>query len=234
MYSFIEEKGQELSFVLIRVSGYIRRFDLRKRVENLAYNLVENISYRNHELSLSTIDAIAGFVTLGKNVYEIEPINAKVLLRELDYLKQEIIRISGSGELSGVEQYFKVQKDLPKMTELHLAIAKAKEQIGKINLPKQERVIDTAIRQSNQAMRESDNNVAIRQEAIISKIAGSPERKLQLKDIIAGFPGVSERTIRYDLKKLHQDGKLQREGKGGPGNFYIVQAGIGAPGLTQS
>jgi hypothetical protein len=45
----------------------------------------------------------------------------------------------------------------------------------------------------------------------------------RIKDLIAAFPGVSERTLRYDLQKLCETGSIERVGTAGPGIYYQLK-----------
>ena len=64
-------------------------------------------------------------------------------------------------------------------------------------------------------------NSTIRQSAIIDIIRQS--KKIGLKDVLAAFPDVSERTLRYDLQKLCIQGVLDRIGNGGPATYYTLK-----------
>ena len=66
-------------------------------------------------------------------------------------------------------------------------------------------------------------NSTIRQSAILEKIRQSGNKQSQLKDIIAAFPDISERTMRYDLQKLCFQGLIERIGNGGPGSYYLAK-----------
>lgn len=50
-----------------------------------------------------------------------------------------------------------------------------------------------------------------------------------MKDLIAEFPSVSERTIRYDLQKLCEEFILERIGNGGPASFYHLREQTSEP-----
>ena len=71
MNELVKEKSQEISFAIIRIAAYVRRFDLRKKLENLAFHLIENVYYDNTDLVLDTLRTIDGFLDLGSNIYEI-------------------------------------------------------------------------------------------------------------------------------------------------------------------
>lgn len=66
-------------------------------------------------------------------------------------------------------------------------------------------------------------NAAIRQSAIVERIRQSGNEGIKLRAIIAEFPGVSERTLRYDFQKLCSQGILERIGPGGPASSYRVR-----------
>jgi len=49
-----------------------------------------------------------------------------------------------------------------------------------------------------------------------------------MKDIQEYLPESSERTIRYDLQDLVEQGVIERIGNGGPATFYRAKAQVGA------
>jgi predicted HTH transcriptional regulator len=68
------------------------------------------------------------------------------------------------------------------------------------------------------AIRQSTNDSAIRQSAIIERIRQSGN--CRLKDIQDILPNISERTIRYDLQTLLEQNLIERIGNAGPSVFY--------------
>src|SRR3989344_4627382 len=104
--SFIAQKAQELCFALVRISSSMRRRELSRTIERLSYHLLENASYDNSEMTISTISALRNFVLLGKNIYEIDPANAKIIERELERLENEIRRRAGVNELPDLQTIF--------------------------------------------------------------------------------------------------------------------------------
>jgi hypothetical protein len=45
----------------------------------------------------------------------------------------------------------------------------------------------------------------------------------RMKDLMATFPDVSERTLRNDLQRLLFQNKVDRIGSGGPASFYVIK-----------
>jgi hypothetical protein len=60
-----------------------------------------------------------------------------------------------------------------------------------------------------------------RQEEILQIIR--QKGTCRFKDIQEGLPDVSERTIRYDLGRMSEEGIIERVGAGGPDTFYRVR-----------
>ena len=85
--------------------------------------------------------------------------------------------------------------------------------------------LDDARGKSPQVVRQSSPQAIIRQSAILQRIrqSGNPpggETGCRMKDIIEGFPEVSERTLRYDLERLSEQGLIERVGQSGPATSY--------------
>lgn len=68
---------------------------------------------------------------------------------------------------------------------------------------------------------EENQDSIIRQSAIADKIRQFTEENCQFKDIEEALPGISERTIRYDIQKLINKGVIERVGIG-MGTYYKI------------
>lgn len=188
---FLNQKSQEISLALIKISIYVRRKELRQRLERIAFQLVEDSASRNFEELLVAADALDGLVKFGKLIYEIEPINATLLLQSLNEFNMEIRQ--------------RVGLESGKTEELESAKAVYQAESG-----------------NDHHNNGNSNGISgtIRQSAMIEKIRQSGNAAM--KDLIASFPEVSERTLRYDLQKLCTQGVVERIGNGGPSSYYIV------------
>lgn len=227
---FVKQKAREISYALIRVCFYIKRPDLRSRLDSLAIELLENSTRvsadssnsENLNKALSTISVLDGLVRLAHSIYEIEPVNATLLVRELDSLNSAI-RQSGNpaddlGQLPNLESLF---SKTPVIKE---------SEVVKQNLMPEEIKLSTEIfsepfkEVSEERTLNSNNgngiNTAIRQAAIVNRIKSGNGSGCRLKDLIAEFSDVSERTLRYDLQRLCEQGLIERVGNGGPASYY--------------
>lgn len=260
---FIKEKAREISYALVRVAFYIKRLELRDRIEGLAFELLDDAAKASVENSaqaitgvLSTIASLDVLVRLAHSIYEIEPVNATIIVRELNNLN------------SAIRQFGKLDEHLPNLESLfsHSSInnpvaaainlsgdfqmsndVKTSESSvagsGDENVYKNESISEDSAgagsslavtgagstvvsrigQDTNQAL-----NIAMRQASIVDKIRARNGSGMRLKDILAEFRNVSERTIRYDLQGLCEKGVIERVGNGGPATYYRI---TGSPAI---
>lgn len=210
---FIDQKAQQISLALIRISVQIRRSDLRSRLERMAFQILEDVAVKDFEAVLEDTEVIKSLVSIGKLVFQIEPINSKIILSEVDNFNSAIRQISGieSGSLE-VANIFSTPSSM--VTESSIKNSELDQDFnfsGNHN--------GNGHNDNNGNGNGNGINATIRQSAIIDKIRQSG--KIALKDLLAEFPEVSERTIRYDLQKLCLSGNLERIGNGGPATYYV-------------
>ena len=213
----IDQKAKEIAYALFRIAVYIRRAYLKDRIEQLAFQLAEQVATEDLKSGIKTLTSLSVLVELAKQVYEIEKNNALVLLREFGALNAAIRQIA---ELDSANAGVPVLESMFSRQPITIpANNPARLDDQATTLP--------GISQS-QAMNPANGNgsgngitATIRQSAILEKIRQS--RNLPLKDIIAAFPEVSERTMRYDLQKLCAQGLIERVGNGGPASYYVIK-----------
>ena len=193
---FVNQKVQEISYALIRVAAYIRRQDLRQRIERLAFQLLEDVAGQGFESALRTSASLELLINLGKNIYEIEPVNAKIITGEVETLNAAMRQLIGLGEMPNFGEMFSKPPAV---------------------------ISGNGFSQDNAAESGNGINGTIRQSAILEKIRQTENRQTQLKDLLAAFPDVSERTMRYDLQRLCNQGLLERIGSSGPGSYYALK-----------
>lgn len=228
----VKKKAQEVSFVLLKIAGYIRHKELAARIESISYQLIESLYSNDLGTAMAKVDAAIGLSSLASNIGEMNQGNTAIVLRELENLKNGIIQCQESKdviEMPSVEGLFsKMSISAPAKVIRPQSIPSQKSQVVVSNVQVKPAIL-------NQSIQESSGAAIIRQDTILATIKLANGAKLQLKDLIAAFPDISERTLRYDLVKLCQIGKLRREGSGGPSNYYVfVGQGAGVPQSTSS
>ncbi len=235
----LKAKAREICYALVRVSFYIKRGELRQRLEGLAFQLLENTAFATVEANdkpainqvMKNIAALDTLVRMGHSIYEIEPVNATILVRELDSFNSAIRQFGNLEQaLPNLETFFatslstipdKSPVEIVKVSEQSLVAASQTQSESNSSL------IGSAIISSVGNENDAGNgmkNMAIRQTAIVEKIKSCPPAGgCRLKDLTTEFPQVSERTLRYDLQRLAEQGIVQRIGNGGPASYYRMK-----------
>ncbi len=208
-------KMRQTSFLLIKAAVYIRREELRKRVEKLAFALIEQSSANDVIGSIGTIAALQGLISVGRAMYEIEPINADAIMADLSYADTAMRQFA---ELSLPEK--DGQEPEPKKSGKQQSAKTGRVADSEFGNYDEESANDETIDEQNAA---KDDNPANRQSAILERMRQFGEKGAKLKDVIAAFPEHSERTLRYDLQRLCGQGVLERIGQGGPATYYKVR-----------
>lgn len=250
---FADQKAQELSLALIKISVYARRPEFRHRLEKLAFQALEEVAARDFQAISRTITVLEGLVRFGKTIYEIEPVNADMLIQEIGNLNSAIRQIAELSlpdleKLPNSEQLVPQNQTLFERRETKAVKHSRKSGLAARDLArpdKSAKANNPAIAGENAAIAESgksdnsaiaesakissettpllDDNPAIRQSAIVEKIRQFGNEPAKLKDIIAAFPDYSERTLRYDLERLCSLGVIERVGTGGPATYYKIR-----------
>ncbi|PIR88152.1 MAG: hypothetical protein COU10_00710 [Candidatus Harrisonbacteria bacterium CG10_big_fil_rev_8_21_14_0_10_45_28] len=215
MEAQINQKSQEIAFALVRIAASIRRFDLKKKFESLAIYLLENCYYRNFDLVADTLRVIEGFLDFGRNVYEVEPMNARIIGEEVSSLRQALEKISNQGPLP-LHDIFSSKISLTDLPEP--VFAKDNKEMRK-----NEEMAISSSKPISRSVRTADQGG--RQKAIVDFIKETG--RLSLKDISTQFPDVTGRTLRYDLKGLIERGLIQRDGSGPASSYFVPEVGSG-------
>lgn len=214
----MRKKAQEVSFVLLKIAGYIRHKELASRIESISYQLIESLYSDDLNTAMSKVEAAIGLASLASNIGEMNPNNTTIVLRELENLKNGIVQYREAKEVREMPSFEGLFSKLtiaqPTRARQAVAPSLIKQQVVNTERPKAANPLASVVDNGNAAI--------IRQDLILAKIISANGNKLQLKDLISAFPDISERTLRYDLVKLCQIGKLKREGSGGPSNFYVA------------
>ncbi|HEY4475862.1 MAG TPA: DeoR family transcriptional regulator [Candidatus Paceibacterota bacterium] len=205
---FADKKTQDIGLALIKLSVYAKRHEFRHKLENLAIQLLEDVARRDFSAIEATISVVGSLIRFGKTIYEIEPVNADMVINELGNLNAAIKEIA---ELS-----------LP--DSLDIADINVEErQLKKAAKHSKANAATPDNNPANNAAKALDDNPANRQSAIIERIRQFGNEPVRLKDIIASFNGISPRTLRYDLERLCNQGVIERTGPGGPATFYKIR-----------
>ncbi len=196
--------------LILRIANQVRREALKNQLEKTALLLAERITERSYTFALDSISYLISLVSLSKALYEIGPSFAERANSQLLSLKsdlEEMTSLTFNLERQAEAENSEVLKSRSADTRISQGISQM------IGGQPSESVVETIGNGNGNGA-----NSIIRQSAICNVIRQLG--KASMKDIIAEFPEVSERTIRYDLQKLCNQGSLSRIGNGGPSTYY--------------
>ncbi|MDO8443020.1 MAG: DeoR family transcriptional regulator [bacterium] len=99
---FLKKKAREISYALNRVSFYIKRDELRNRLERLSFEFLENVAVAGEDTSdkpalikvFKNISAMDVLIRIAHSLYEIETVNSNILIRELDAFNSAIRQLA--------------------------------------------------------------------------------------------------------------------------------------------
>lgn len=227
------QKAYEFSYAVFRVAALVRRADLKERLERQAAMLLEKVASGDPELR-PILETLRALILLSEGVGEVRYVNAKVLLRELENLERMLkdrAHIKKEQEEFDIERMFSavaagkteveetIRKTQAERAAQKEAVTKSANEFGKL----------TTGNSARQETRQNGNGETLpspngfggqaRAAAIYTRVQ---KGSAQLKEMLAEFGNVSERTLRYDLQRLVEQGKVERVGSGGPGTYYRI------------
>lgn len=213
-------KPFELAHALFRVAGLIKQKDLKSRIEAHSVYLVESAAASNNEAVANTLAVLEKLVVLGEVVGEINYQHSQVLYRQIDGIKSAIRQKidNAVGKSLEIEAIFSEETGKTSV----LDILKETENASAADITSANYQANPVRSRDGTQRFSASNWTKDRQALILERI-----RQLgnaAMKDMVAAFPEVSERTIRYDLQKLCEYGAVERVGSGGPASYYRVTA----------
>lgn len=220
----------QIAQALFRVCSYIKQKDLRGRIEAHSVYLLEASTASDFDGVKRAIATLEKLVFLGEEVGEIQYHHGQILHGQFANLKnlldktleQARVELAIADIFTGdYEKYGKSGNTNP-ATPGNVA----------------NRVVEMRVSQNDAAKNShfhypaSGNTWQLeRQELIAQKVKECG--KAAMKDLIAAFPDVSERTLRYDLQNLCGRQIVERIGNGGPASYYVIKNRVLARDLRQ-
>lgn len=201
------KKAYEVGYALFRVAAILPSRSFAELLEKEALNLlrctVADLSVEAQK-GLATIHYLVAF---GKDTDSIHHDNAKLLIQELESLASLLQdRARNAVSPADLSQIFSAAD----------------------NFAASEMIADSRIAESIPARINRQKSVAVSPAALSERQAVILERIRQsgncrTRDLQAALPDLSERTLRYDLQRLVEDGKIERGGGGGPASWYKIR-----------
>lgn len=199
---FILTKAYEVSYALFRLAAQMQEKDFAASLRSSGTALLAAVATEDYTGADRPIQIMECLIKFGGDVSLIGTQNVQVMIREIYALNAAITE----------------RKSAVKTDEVNVSEIFSKPEIATRSA--EPVPIIPAIEESfsEPAIRQSANDSAIRQDAILARIRQSGN--CRLKDIQEVLPDTSERTIRYDLQTLLEQGLIERVGNAGPSVFY--------------
>ena len=265
-FEFIKNRSFEISWAVFRCSALFKNEKLKAEIENSAIDLTVN--YDRFNFKETGINQIAGqlpyieklifIIKLAEAIGDINPINSKVLFRELnslnDTVKKSVSEFSKKAEESSninIESIFsktpavisnnenkenKTEKEAEN-TDKNIVKNNSAIKIGNDKNPQNNSAMVRFT--ANQERKDTASSNTINHMAIRQKVSSADDMDVQeswqeliykklreigkasTKELTFYFPQISERTIRFYLQRLVENGLIERIGSTGPGSYYI-------------
>lgn len=227
MLSNFTKKAHEICYAIFRLGDAIKNTDLRTRLEKASLDLLEAGSLNNNSSLSRSLSLLEMLVIFSQGIGEISYPQAQALLKEIGNFNTAIRQSNSAIAELNLEEFFPTNLPLqdkeqkPKSAMPMIIEKKANEAIvEKTAFPLH---MHTEPEQAENNEKDKEN-AAMRQSAIVDIMR--QVNNCRIKDLVAAFPGVSERTLRYDLQKLCEEGIIERVGPGGPGTYYQFKSGV--------
>lgn len=218
---FLVKKAYEICYALFRITARIKKESFAHRLEELGLDLLEFVSRSQQRESLVAIESLDRLVGFGADIGFIHQTNADTIRHELGNLNSAIAETVNSAKTEEVNLGGIFSSNLSpteSIPEESVAIQETDE------------FMNHTVPANNMELEGNGGNgnnghgvvkTAIRQSAILDRIRQNGN--CRLKELQEILPTVSERTIRYDLQRLLEQGAVERIGNGGPATHYRVK-----------
>ncbi|MBS3903277.1 MAG: DeoR family transcriptional regulator [Anaplasmataceae bacterium] len=236
----IARKAYQISYILIRFSQNVDSdSQFRKSVYDLAISLMVEVNQKQIVKAIETLTTLQWLFRLAADAGLMPLSDAESVIEECYQLAREIDAIEVSHQAiwlshSSFAQFFKEASQLKGVPLEHSKDRKEDkktevetDRLATINRESRPPKIEASTRTSL-GTRDRQEKILdfIRQQTAKSEIA-----VCRLKDLQTSFSGVSERTLRYDLQKLMDEGRVERLG-GGPTSAYRLSKQLLPPTVT--
>lgn len=211
---FAAKKAFEIAYAVFRISAGLPHRQFADVFEKKALSLLDAATDHDFKKTILSIDALTHFLQLGASLNLVHPTNSEIVINEARVMRKALADGAGSADVKAVdlEGIFTIQE--PQLLD---DVIERKVTPRKPISPKKEET------QSLSTHREDDQlgaRAKIRQSAILERIRQSGN--CRIKELQDFLPDLSDRSLRYDLQALIEQGTIERIGNG-PSTFYRVR-----------
>ena len=250
LHDFCKKKAFEVSYALFRVAGAISsKKTFSEHIEGQALELLRAAAAHDYRSASATLSAIEYFLRLGVEGGLVSPSNTQIIINEANNLNAAMIAAFGNAatvaelDLEGVfsnsdiplrngneqssihdEQHTGEENEIEKANKV-LEFVREKNTTVSVDIIPDSKGTDVVVGLSEKKQEPYSNSAIVaeyvtkmRQSTILDRVKELDN--CRLRDIQEILPNISERTLRYDLQSLVEQGLIERIGSGGPGSYY--------------
>ena len=230
--------AERIAKAFFHIARSMEKGGIRSHIERGAAHLIAHIHREDLSSARRTLSLLQTWIRLGEASYTIESKSADLLRREIETLSSRIDRgdaeikkwrareisemLDGTTEKQEFSEDIEIKMDNSAISaEISSEIVPRTEISAEINSEK--RLASEISAEMYDSDEKKMENALLRQSAILAAMRKAENGRIQLKDISSLFPDVTERTLRYDLKRLIARGVVEKLGLGGPSTFYVIK-----------
>ena len=205
---FATKKAYEISYALFRVAGILKNGSLTKQLEDQAIKILSTATLKDYAGCLLVLNSTEYLLRLGTDVNLINPANSYLIINEIGNFNSAIAEFENTA----------------KLPDLNLEPIFSKKPIPVDNMPKVKKEHKEDRKKQSEETSIDDKapiKAAIRQSAILERIRQFGN--CRLKDMQEFLPDVSDRTLRYDLQTLTEQGLIEKVGTAGLSSHYQIK-----------
>lgn len=208
--NLLKNKPLELVDALFRVASLVRQPKLKSRLENWGITFLESYLLQETKSISRDVHILGNLIIFGESIGEIPYHISQAFHAQFEQIKAAIRQFEdGKVAEFSVASLFGNSNSYGEAQDGSIYYGSKPNQDG---VPKRSEL--------DQIVPDISSSI-VRRDLIARKI-----RQLgnaAMKDLIAVFPSVSERTLRYDLQRLCEQSILERMGNGGPASYYRLK-----------
>lgn len=197
---FCAKKAFEIAYALFRISGNLERRGFAEHLESQGMNLLAAAAAGERHRVRVALDVIECFMRFGADIGIVNQANSQIVISEANALDSAIAEFGNSATLPNVD----------------LSDIFSNDARGAISGETESQEVSDTTPLQDPAIAEYTTEE--RRSAIFAKIRQSGN--CRIKDVQELLPDTSERTIRYDLQNLIEQGLIERVGSSGPATYY--------------
>lgn len=221
------KKAYEIAYAAFRIAAKMKEQDFGANIKSAAMGILGAVAADEYAVARKRLTSLEYLIRFAMDVSIMGIVNGDIMLREMAGLDEALIgagigaEVRESGEFAVRDEadiagiFSEVDSVEPVAIRQNISSGKNGES-GKRN------------QSGNPGNGESANGEiggilksAIRQSAILERIRQIGN--CRIRDIQEILPDSSERTIRYDLQTMLEQGVIERVGSGGPAVYYKVR-----------